>query len=266
MTQVDKLKAKGITGKGIKVAVIDNGVDYLHPALGGCYGKDCLVSFGHDSVDDAYNGTNTPVPGEDPMDCRGHGSHVAGIVAAQNNTYGFTGTAPGVSLSAYRIFGCNGPGGNDVLIVTFNKTYQDGVDIITASVGGPVVGLRTFGRMQSLESLTRASHALWVPVTTATRVSFMLARPLKASMFPPSLPSTTCRCHLSRTGQSISSMMVLSNRSVMLTFEMRSKPQYGVIGGTVLSTFPRAKSSYAVLSGTSNVPAPRPLVSLPSFA
>ncbi|KAG6106098.1 hypothetical protein E4U31_001031 [Claviceps sp. LM219 group G6] len=137
MTQVDKLRAKGITGKGVRVAVVDTGIDYLHPALGGCYGKGCLVSFGHDFVGDAYNGFNTPVPDEDPMDCQGHGTHVAGIVAAQNNSFGFTGTAPGVSLGAYRVFGCNGDAANDVLIAAFNKAYQDGADIITASLGGP---------------------------------------------------------------------------------------------------------------------------------
>ncbi|KAG6314255.1 hypothetical protein E4U44_002015 [Claviceps purpurea] len=137
MTQVDKLRAKGITGKGLKVAVIDTGIDYLHPALGGCYGKGCLVSFGHDFVGDAYNGTNTPVPDEDPMDCVGHGTHVAGIVAAQNNSFGFTGTAPGVTLGAYRVFGCLGTVTNDVLIAAFNRAYQDGANLITASIGGP---------------------------------------------------------------------------------------------------------------------------------
>ncbi|KAG6114472.1 hypothetical protein E4U13_003348 [Claviceps humidiphila] len=137
MTQVDKLRAKGITGKGIKVAVVDTGIDYLHPDLGGCYGKGCLVSFGHDLVGDAYNGTNTPVPDEDPMDCAGHGTHVAGIVAAQNNSLGFTGTAPGVSLGAYRVLGCKGNVGNDILIAAFNRAYQDGANIITSSIGGP---------------------------------------------------------------------------------------------------------------------------------
>ncbi|KAG6097392.1 hypothetical protein E4U30_000735 [Claviceps sp. LM220 group G6] len=135
MTQVDKLRARGITGKGVKVAVVDSGIDYLHPALGGCYGKGCLVSFGHDFVGDAYTGTNTPVPDGDPMDCQGHGTHVAGIIAAQNNSFGFTGTAPGVSLGAYRAWGCHGGSGNDILIAAFNKAYQDGADIITASLG-----------------------------------------------------------------------------------------------------------------------------------
>jgi subtilisin family serine protease len=62
MTQVNKLRAKGIVGKGIKVAVIDTGIDYTHPALGGCFGPGCLVSFGSDIVGDDYTGFNTPVP------------------------------------------------------------------------------------------------------------------------------------------------------------------------------------------------------------
>ncbi|KAF4456674.1 putative subtilisin-like serine protease [Fusarium austroafricanum] len=135
--QVDKLREKGITGHGIKVAVVDTGIDYKHPALGGCFGSDCLVSFGTDLVGDDYNGFNAVYPDEDPMDCQGHGSHVAGIIAAKENQYGFTGAAPGVKLGAYRVFGCSGEAGNDVLIAAFNKAYQDGADIITASIGGP---------------------------------------------------------------------------------------------------------------------------------
>lgn len=137
MTQVDKLRAKGITGKGIKIAVIDSGIDYKHPALGGCFGKGCLVSFGRDFVGDAYSGSNTPVPDADPMDCGGHGTHVAGIIAAQKNEYGFTGTAPDVTLGAYKVFGCKGSVGNDVLIAAFNAAYEAGANIITASIGGP---------------------------------------------------------------------------------------------------------------------------------
>lgn len=103
MTQVDKLHADGVSGKGIKVAVIDTGIDYLHPALGGCFGSDCLVSYGTDFVGDAYDGYNEHFPDPDPMDCGGHGTHVAGIIAAQSNPFGFTGTAPGVTLGAYKV-------------------------------------------------------------------------------------------------------------------------------------------------------------------
>lgn len=138
MTQVDRLRANGITGAGTRVAVIDTGIDYRHPALGGGFGEGYLVSFGTDLVGDDYDGTNTPVPDPDPIDdCEGHGTHVAGTVAAQVNPYGFTGAAPDVTLGAYRVFGCGGSSGNDVLIAAYNQAYEDGADIITASIGGP---------------------------------------------------------------------------------------------------------------------------------
>ncbi|KAI2642933.1 peptidase S8/S53 domain-containing protein [Xylaria nigripes] len=137
MTQVDKLRAKGIVGKGIKIGVIDSGVDYTHPALGGCFGSGCLISYGHDFVGDNYTGANAPVPDEDPYDgCGGHGTHVSGIIAAQKNQYGFTGAAPGVTLGAYRVFGCTGTTANDVLINAYLKAFEDGSNIITASIGG----------------------------------------------------------------------------------------------------------------------------------
>ncbi|KAH6898227.1 peptidase S8/S53 domain-containing protein [Thelonectria olida] len=137
MTQVDKLRAEGYTGKGVKIAVIDSGIDYKHPALGGCFGKGCLVAEGIDLVGDDYDGYNEAQPDNDPMDCQGHGTHVAGIIAAQENSMGFTGAAPDVTLHAYRVFGCDGEAGNDVLIAAFNKAYEDGADIITASIGAP---------------------------------------------------------------------------------------------------------------------------------
>ncbi|KAI1419809.1 peptidase S8/S53 domain-containing protein [Xylaria sp. FL1777] len=137
MTQVDKLQAKGVIGKGIKIGVIDTGIDYTHPALGGCFGADCLVSYGTDIVGDDYTGYNTPVPDDDPYDgCAGHGSHVSGIIAAQANDYGFTGAAPGVTLGMYRVFGCTGSASNDVLIEAYLRAFEDGSNIITASIGG----------------------------------------------------------------------------------------------------------------------------------
>ncbi|KAG6009433.1 hypothetical protein E4U21_002348 [Claviceps maximensis] len=138
MMQVDKLHARGVTGKDIIVAVIDDGVDYHNPALGRCFGKGCLVTAGYDLVGNAYNGTSKsiPVPGPDPMACGSHGTHVCGIIAAQPNPYGFTGVAPGAKLHVYKVLGCTGGTGTDVLISAAIKAVEDGAQIITASIGG----------------------------------------------------------------------------------------------------------------------------------
>ncbi len=88
---------------------------------------------------DDFNGSNTPKPDADPLDnCNGHGTHVAGIIAAQaNNPYGIIGAAQDVTLGSFRVFGCSGDVGNDILIAAYNMAYEAGSDIITASIGGP---------------------------------------------------------------------------------------------------------------------------------
>ncbi len=96
----------GYTGEGVKVAVMDTGIDYDHPDLGGCFGEGCRVAYGYDLVGDAFdnNTVTEPSPDPDPDDCQGHGSHVAGIVGANGTVVG---VAPDVTFGAYRVFGCN---------------------------------------------------------------------------------------------------------------------------------------------------------------
>ncbi|KAI8640225.1 peptidase S8/S53 domain-containing protein [Parasitella parasitica] len=126
----------GITGKGIKVGIIDTGVDYLHPALGGCFGENCRVAYGYDFVGDEYNGDNAPNPDSDPRDtCNGHGTHVAGIIGARDATLQFTGIAPDVTFGAYRIFGCAGSSSDDVIMKAMERAYLDGMDVINLSLG-----------------------------------------------------------------------------------------------------------------------------------
>jgi subtilisin family serine protease len=136
MTQVDKLRAEGLTGKGLRIGLVDSGVDYKHPALGGCFGDGCLVSFGHDLTGDDFDGSNAPVEDEDPRDsCFGHGTHVAGIIAAQTNPHGFTGAAPDVSLGMFKASGCSGYTSTDILMAALSKAHEAGSDIISCSAG-----------------------------------------------------------------------------------------------------------------------------------
>ncbi|KAI5927373.1 hypothetical protein F4810DRAFT_706741 [Camillea tinctor] len=135
MTQVDKLLAEGYTGKGFRIGIVDTGVDYKHPALGGCFGPGCLVEYGYDLNGDDDT-SPTPIPDPDPYDgCMGHGTHVAGIIAAQANPYGFTGAAPGVKLGMYKASGCGGFTTNEILLAGFNMAFEDGSDIISCSAG-----------------------------------------------------------------------------------------------------------------------------------
>ncbi|CAG8908989.1 unnamed protein product [Penicillium egyptiacum] len=127
MAGVDKLRQEGYLGSGIRVAVIDSGIDYKHPALGGCFGKGCLVEFGFNFLDNSTD----PWEGHD-----GHGTHVSGLIAAQPNPYNFTGVAPNVTLGHYKVLGKRVvKTGTDIVTAAFKKAYEDKADIISASFG-----------------------------------------------------------------------------------------------------------------------------------
>ncbi|KAI7816561.1 peptidase S8/S53 domain-containing protein [Gamsiella multidivaricata] len=118
-------------GNGIKIGIIDSGVDYHHPALGGCFGPGCKIAYGTDFVGDDGNS-----PDDDPMtDCDGHGTHVAGIIAA--NDTAFLGVAPQAILGAYRVFGCKGGTSNDLIMKALLRAAADGMQVINLSLGGP---------------------------------------------------------------------------------------------------------------------------------
>ena len=128
----------GYTGAGVKLAVMDSGVDYDHPDLGGCFGPGCRVAYGWDFVGDAFNSSGstaaelTPVPDAFPDDCGGHGTHVAGIAGANGAVRG---VAPEVTFGAYRVFGCNGTTNTDIMIAAMERALADGMDVLNMSIG-----------------------------------------------------------------------------------------------------------------------------------
>lgn len=86
-----------LTGKGMRIAILDTGIDYTHPDLGGCFGPLCKVIGGYDFI----NQDN------DPIDDNGHGTHVAGIAAGNGS---LKGAAPDAKLIAYKVLGAGGKG------------------------------------------------------------------------------------------------------------------------------------------------------------
>jgi len=182
----DAGSAPNLHGEGIKVGIIDTGIDFTHANFGGpgtpeafaaasadstnpadpaLFGPSApKVKGGYDLVGDAYNANvagSLPVPDPNPLDCAGHGSHVAGTVAgygvnADGSTYTgpynssiYTpgafrigpGVAPQAELYAYRVFGC--AGSTDVVVDAIDRAVQDGMDVINMSLGSSFGTART---------------------------------------------------------------------------------------------------------------------------
>jgi minor extracellular serine protease Vpr len=114
------------TGKGVKVGVIDTGIDYNHPDLKSNY------QGGYDTVD--FD--------DDPMETKeegatSHGTHVAGVIAADGEMEGI---APDANIYAYRALGPGGVGSSVQVIAAIEEAVKDGMDVINLSLGNDVNG------------------------------------------------------------------------------------------------------------------------------
>ncbi|MDT8859886.1 S8 family serine peptidase [Alkalihalobacillus sp. MEB130] len=125
--QSDEAWEAGFTGEGVKVAIIDTGVDYTHPDLAENFGD----YKGWDFVDNNDDPQETPV-GDPRGGSTNHGTHVAGTVAANG---GIKGVAPDATLLAYRVLGPGGSGTTENVIAGIERAVQDGADIMNLSLG-----------------------------------------------------------------------------------------------------------------------------------
>ncbi|MFF3021334.1 S8 family serine peptidase [Gottfriedia sp. NPDC057948] len=139
-----KLHEEGITGKGVKVAVIDTGIDYNHPDLKDIYkGGYDFVNNDSDPMETTYDdwkksGQPEISPFGGTTYYTSHGTHVSGTIAGQgkNKTdYAVTGVAPGVELYAYKVLGPYGSGLTSTIIAGIDKAVVDGMDVINLSLG-----------------------------------------------------------------------------------------------------------------------------------
>ncbi|MGD6776490.1 S8 family serine peptidase [Sutcliffiella horikoshii] len=117
----------GFTGEGVKVAIIDTGVDYTHPDLAPNFGE----YLGWDFVDNDADPQETPT-GDPRGAATTHGSHVAGTVAANGQ---IKGVAPDATLLAYRVLGPGGSGSTENVVAAIERAVQDGADVMNLSLG-----------------------------------------------------------------------------------------------------------------------------------
>jgi len=111
--------ATGNKGAGVKVAIIDTGIDYTHPDLDGNY------VGGYDFANNDAN----------PMDDNGHGTHVAGTIGAEDDGLGVVGVAPRADLYALKVLNKSGSGSFSAVIAALQWAVDHGIQVTNNSYG-----------------------------------------------------------------------------------------------------------------------------------
>ncbi|MBW4610599.1 MAG: S8 family serine peptidase [Hassallia sp. WJT32-NPBG1] len=134
--------AKGYTGEGVVVAVVDTGVDRNHDDLKDNIwtnskeiadnGKD---DDGNGYVDDVY-GWNFNGSDNNTLDVAGHGTHVSGTIAGENNNFGVTGIAYDAKIMPVKVLDDSGSGSYDAIAQGIRYAADNGANVINLSLGG----------------------------------------------------------------------------------------------------------------------------------
>lgn len=118
---------RGNKGTGVKIGIIDSGVDYLHQDL------DANYAGGYDFVE---NQDDLEVrEGDGAMDVYGHGTHVAGTACAEDNGLGVVGVAPGCALYSLRVLNNSGSGSWSATIAAMDWAVLKGLQVVNLSLG-----------------------------------------------------------------------------------------------------------------------------------
>lgn len=109
----------GNLGAGVKIAIVDTGIDYGHAELSAAY------AGGYDFVNGNF----------DPMDDHGHGTMVAGVVSAARNGIGVVGVAPAATLYGLKVLGADGSGYWSDVVAAIDWSRANGIQIVNMSLG-----------------------------------------------------------------------------------------------------------------------------------
>jgi subtilisin len=176
MVRAPEVWAKGFTGKGVTIAVLDGGVDYTHPDLQDNIWTNSGEISGN-GIDDDRNGYTDDVygwnfygSGRDTNDVRdyseqGHGTHIAGIIAAKNDGYGITGVAPDAKIMSVRVahpeIDVNLDRFDANLAAGIRYAVDNGANVLSMSLGN-FVGEPTLTRTKAALQYARQKGAIAV--------------------------------------------------------------------------------------------------------
>ena len=122
-----------VPGEGVVVAVLDTGIDASHPEFENRIqpgGKLITTDMNMETYEQEI------VLGDDYTDRFGHGTHVAGIIAAEKNQKGVTGVAYGAKILPVKVMDDSGTGYDSTILAGIEYAVSAGADIINMSVGG----------------------------------------------------------------------------------------------------------------------------------
>jgi subtilisin family serine protease len=202
---IPKIHENGITGRGVSVGIIDSGCNLNHKDL---------------KIKNAYDFTKSGTPD----DSSGHGTHVAGIVAAQGNNHGVLGVAPESEVTIYKALdGSNGT--LESVVSAIRAAIDEGMDIINMSLGSP-------NESKSLEKICKQAQDKGIIIVVASGNSGT-----KINYYPASYPYCI-------------SVGAIDDRMRVAYFTTYGEHLDLVApGANILSTY--LNNQYAVLSGTS---------------
>jgi subtilisin family serine protease len=141
LVKAPEVWAKGYTGQDVVVAVLDTGVDYNHDDLKGNIWTNSneIADNGNDDdgngyVDDFY-GWNFDSNNNNTLDVEGHGTHVSGTIAGENNGFGVTGIAYGAKIMPVKVLDDEGRGNRTDIAEGIRYAVDHGANVINLSLG-----------------------------------------------------------------------------------------------------------------------------------
>jgi serine protease len=211
ITAFDLPKAWDITqGEDVKIAVLDTGCDLTHPDLE----KNLLPGI---------NLINKKLP---PIDDAKHGTHVTGIIIAENNDIGMVGVAPKAKVMPVKILDAKGNGDLNNVAIGIRWAVDNGADLISMSLGCP-------NPLQNVRKAIQYAESKGVVTFVAAgnmgiTKELMYPANYKETISVGSIDENFDRSKFSNTGENL---------------------DFVAPGGSIFSTIP--KDWYAILSGTS---------------
>lgn len=205
------VQARGNIGSNIKVGIIDTGIDYSHSDLEPNY----------------VGGYNFIANTIDPMDDNGHGTHVAGIIAAASNGAGILGVAPGAKLYALKVINSTGQGEWPAVIAAYDWCIQNGIQVTNNSYGGAAGSV-------ALEAALDAASAAGIIIVCAAGNSGPSSETV---LYPALYPSAIA-------------VGATDSQDVIANFSSRgAKVELSAPGVNILSCY--LGNTYQILNGTS---------------